>query len=349
VQFPDGTELEIGVTSPLQPVKDSLSAIRTMLWIAGPLLIATVTALTALIVGRSLRPVHSIIHRTREISDTNLSQRVPVPTSGDDISELAVTMNDMLSRLELAQQRHRQFIADASHELRSPVAASRVQLEVALAHPDQADWDATARTVLAEQTRLGVLVDDLLALSRLDEQGLGTIADVDLREVVEAETRRPHRVSTTVVVDRPAHVVGNRGQLARAIRNVIENADRHANSHVVVSVTQHDGWAVVHVDDDGPGIPAEQREHVFDRFTRLDEPRNRNDGGAGLGLAIVAQVVRTHGGTVGCTDAPGGGARISISVPTRAPAGEQVQIGSTEVDPTGPDAVLQGSGGLREP
>jgi signal transduction histidine kinase len=315
VRFPDGTELQIGVTSPLQPVRDSMRAIRTLLWIAAPALIAIVGTLTAMTVGRAMRPVHSITHRTRAISDTNLSERVPVPTGGDDITELAVTMNDMLSRLESGQRRHRQFIADASHELRSPVAASRAQLEVALAHPEQADWNTTAATVLAEQTRLGHLVDDLLALSRMDEQGLGTIARVDLGELVLAELQRPHRVKTSGVVDRPVCVVGNRAHLTRALRNVVDNADRHATSRVSVNVSQVDGCAVIHVDDDGPGIPVNDRLRVFDRFTRLDEPRTRNDGGAGLGLAIVSRVATTHGGRVFCTDAPEGGARITISIP----------------------------------
>ena len=322
VRFPDGTELQIGVTSPLKPVRDSLRAIRTLLWIAGPALIAIVSLLTALTVGRALRPVHALTHRTREISDTNLSQRVPVPTSGDDITELAVTMNDMLSRLESGQQRHRQFIADASHELRSPVAASRAQLEVALAHPEGTDWPSTAVTVLAEQTRLGHLVDDLLALSRLDEQGLGTASYVDLEQLVRAELERPHRMTTRAVIECRAQVIGNRAQLARALRNIVDNADRHAASAITVTVTTEDaGVAVIHVDDDGPGIPVDQRPVVFDRFTRLDEGRNANEGGAGLGLAIVAQVARTHGGTVGCGDSPQGGARITITMPSAPPVG----------------------------
>jgi signal transduction histidine kinase len=317
VRLPDGTEVQIGVTSPLKPVRDSLRAIRTLLWIAGPTLIAIVSLLTALTVGRALRPVHALTHRTREISDTNLSQRVPVPTSGDDITELAVTMNDMLSRLESGQQRHRQFIADASHELRSPVAASQAQLEVALAHPERNDWHSTAVTVLAEQARLGHLVDALLALSRLDEQGLGTASYVDLEQLVRAELERPHRVATRAVIERRAQVIGNRAQLARALRNIVDNADRHAANAITVTVTTGDGGAaIIHVDDDGPGIPVDQRSVVFDRFTRLDEGRNANEGGAGLGLAIVAQVARTHGGTVSCRDAPQGGARITIAIPS---------------------------------
>src|SRR5207237_5466488 len=129
-------------------------------------------------------PVQPTTRRTRAIPDANLSDRVPVPTSRDDIAELATTMNDMLARLDASRQRQRQFIADASHELRSPVAASCAQLEVALAHPDRADWSATAATVLQEQTHLGHLVDDLLALTRIDEQGIGTTSDVDLTDLL---------------------------------------------------------------------------------------------------------------------------------------------------------------------
>lgn len=317
VRFADGTELEIGVSSPLQPVTDSVQTIRTVMWFAVPTLTLAIGLLTYVTVGRALRPVHSITQRTRAITDANLSDRVPVPDRRDDIAELASTMNDMLRRLDAAQQRQRRFVADASHELRSPIAASRAQLEVALAHPDHADWVTTAATVLHEQAHLGDLVDGLLALSRLDEQGLGPTTDVDLAALVVEECERPHRCEVIAVAADPVIVTGNRPQLVRAIRNLIDNADRHAAGTVVATVAGASGRALVHVDDDGPGIPAEERERVLERFTRLDEPRDRDHGGAGLGLAIVHQVARVHDGTVVCTDAPIGGARMTIDLPRR--------------------------------
>jgi signal transduction histidine kinase len=316
VRFADGSELEIGVASPLQPVTDSLHAIRSILWLVAPALTLLVGGLTYLTVRRALRPVHSITQRTRAITDTNLSERVPVPDSRDDIAELATTVNDMLARLDVAKQRQRRFIADASHELRSPIAASCAQLEVALAHPERADWSGTAATVLHEQTHLGQLVDDLLALSRLDEQGIGPTADVDLGELVTAEVARPHRSCVRAVTAGPARVVGNRSQLARALRNVVDNADRHAASTVTVTLERRSDRAVIHVDDDGPGIPPDQRDAVFDRFARVDDHRHRDHGGAGLGLAIVHQVARAHGGRAECSAAPSGGARLTLEFPT---------------------------------
>jgi signal transduction histidine kinase len=315
VRFIDGTEMYIGVANSLQPVAESITAIQTILWIFLPILAAGVGALTYATVGRVLRPVHSITRQTKEITATNLSGRVPVPESRDDIAELATTMNDMLTRLDEAQLRQRQFIADASHELRSPIAASQSQLEVALAHPEVADWPTTAKHVLHEQTQLGDLVDALLALTSLDEQGIGAVTDIDLSELISHETGRPHHTAINTIVEDQIRVTGNRAHLARAVRNLIDNADQHAASNVTVTLIREDDVPTIHVDDDGPGVPAEQREQIFERFTRLDEPRNRNDGGAGLGLAIVRQVMQSHGGTVQCTESPLGGARISIRLP----------------------------------
>lgn len=315
VRFLDGTEMYIGVANSLQPVTESITAIQTILWIVLPVLAAAVAVLTYVTVGRVLQPVHSITQQTREISATNLSGRVPVPESRDDIAELATTMNDMLARLDRAQQRQRQFIADASHELRSPIAASQSQLEVALAHPEIADWPTTAKHVLGEQGQLGGLVDDLLALTSIDEQGTGTITSVDLGELLRQESARPHRLAINLSIDGDFHVVGNPNQIARAIRNIIANADQHATNCITATLQCNKKHLVIHVDDDGPGIPANERERVFDRFTRLDEPRTRDDGGAGLGLAIVHEVVQAHGGEVECTESPLGGARISIRLP----------------------------------
>jgi signal transduction histidine kinase len=315
VRFIDGTEMYIGVANSLQPVTESITAIQAILWIVLPVLAAGVGVLTYVTVGRVLRPVHSITRQTREISATNLSGRVPVPDSGDDIAELATTMNGMLNRLDRAQQRQRQFLADASHELRSPIAASQSQLEVALAHPETADWPTTAKHVLGEQGQLGYLVDNLLALTSIDEQGTGTVTSVDLGELVREECARPRRIGVSLSIDGDFHVVGNRSQLGRAIRNIIANADQHATNRITATVRRAADNVVVQIDDDGPGVPVDQRQRVFDRFTRLDEPRNRDDGGAGLGLAIVHEVAKAHGGEVECAESSLGGARICIRLP----------------------------------
>lgn len=332
VRFADGTEMYIGVSTSLQPVVQSVTAIQTILWIVLPILAAGVGGLTYVTVGRVLRPVHSITQQTREISATNLSDRVPVPESRDDIAELATTMNDMLTRLDQAQLRQRQFIADASHELRSPIAASQSQLEVALTHPDSTDWPITAHHVLNEQTQLGHLVDDLLALTSLDEQGIGAVTDIDLGELIRQETSRPHHAMIDTALESDIRITGNRAHLARAIRNLIDNADRHAATTVNVTVSQDSGQSTIHVDDDGPGIPVDQRQQIFERFTRLDEPRNRTDGGGGLGLAIVKEVVQAHGGTVECADGPLGGARITLRFPDEAPRDTGRPLWATDLD-----------------
>jgi len=316
VELAGGTQLEIGVSSPLRPVAESLATLRTTLWYVLPLLVAAVAGITWLAAQRALRPVHSITGRTRAITATNLSKRVPVPKARDDIRDLASTMNDMLARLERSQDQQRRFIADASHELRSPVAASRAQLEVALGGT-ATDWQKTAETVLAEQESLTRLIDDLLALGRLDEQGIGPVGEVDLADLVVADSHRP-KVSIDIVD--PVRVTGNQSLLMRALRNLVDNADRHATANVHLTLLRDGDRGVIHVDDDGPGVPVDQRHRIFDRFARADESRQRHEGGAGLGLAITSEVIAGHGGELTCQDSPLGGARFTISMPG-APGG----------------------------
>jgi signal transduction histidine kinase len=314
-EMPNGRRVQVGVSMPLLAVSDGLDAVRTVLWVAVPALTAAVAATTWLVAGRALRPVHAITARTQVISASNLSERVPVPIARDEVQELATTVNAMLARLDESHRQQRQFVADASHELRSPVAASRVQLEVGLADPHATDWPATASAVLAEQRHLGRLVDDLLALGRLDEGGIATATDVDLDDVLTRETARPQPVP--VVVDRcdPVRLIGNEQLLTRLIRNLIENATRHAATDVHVSLARNGQLATLDVDDNGPGVPPVDRDRIFQRFTRIDEARGRHDGGAGLGLAIAREVARAHGGEVRCDDAPTGGARFTVTLP----------------------------------
>ncbi len=313
------TVFQIGVVTPLAPIEDGLSAIRWVLWVAVPVLIAIVALLTYMTANRALRPVHSITRRTRSITDANLSERVPVPDSGDDISELATTMNEMLDRLDGSQQRQRRFIADASHELRSPVAASKAQLEVALAHPENTDWPAAARRMLGEHEHLSQFIDDLLALSRMDEIGLGTVTEVDVEDLIMGETINPEGTKITTEIEGEVKIEGNRLRLRRALRNLIDNATRHAEERVSIEARTDGDTCVIHVDDDGPGVPEEQREVIFDRFTRLDDARGRDEGGTGLGLAIVRRIVELHDGDIRCADSPSGGARFTMRLPLTHP------------------------------
>jgi signal transduction histidine kinase len=228
-------------------------------------------------------------------------------------------MNAMLDRVEEANQRQRRFVADASHELRSPLTRIRSEIEVDLAHPESADADATERSVLAEAIGLQHLVDDLLHLARSDD-GAGELArgPVDLDDLVLREARRMRergRVEIDTTGVSAAQIDGDAAQLSRVVRNLAENAERHAQTRVRLAVVEQPDGAELTIADDGPGIPPEHREMVFERFTRLDGARTREAGGAGVGLAIVRDIVERHHGTVTVDDEPGGGARFTVHLP----------------------------------
>ncbi len=224
-----------------------------------------------------------------------------------------------LDKLEAAQARQRRFVGDASHELRSPLAVVRQHAEVALAHPERTGTAKLAQTVLDESTRMQRLVEDLLLLARADE---GTIAlrraPVDVDDVVfdvagGLRQSSAHHVDTTGVS--AGRVSGDEGQLRRVVQNLADNADRHARSQVAFSLTEGSGRTRLCVDDDGGGVPEGERPRVFERFVRLDDARSRDDGGNGLGLAIVAEIVAAHGGTVTVGQSPLGGARFEVVLP----------------------------------
>jgi signal transduction histidine kinase len=241
------------------------------------------------------------------LGDRDLDRRVPVPPGEDEVSRLARTMNDMLARLQQAQRTQRQLVADASHELRSPVTAIRTTAEVALSEPG--GDHALAGEVLEEAVRLERLVQDLLLLARADEHELRPLRrDVDLDDLVEREAVRAGRLHSVDVRARtvPVRMQGDPDQLRRALRNLVDNAVRHAATSVVLRLRRERGRAVVDVEDDGPGIAADERQRVFDRFVRLDASRNRSSGGSGLGLPIVRALVEAHGGRVFVVDTASG-------------------------------------------
>jgi signal transduction histidine kinase len=312
----DGRTVLLGRS--LDDVQEATNAAVPLLAVGVPLLVLVVAAVTWWITGRALRPVEAIRGEVETISASGLDRRVPEPATGDEIARLATTMNRMLGRLEGSQVRQRRFVSDAAHELRSPVASIRQHSEVAIAHPDGTSVGDLAEVVHRENLRVERLVDDLLLLARLDEHAHTTREQVDLDDLALEEAARL-RSSTRLTIETsgvgPARVRGNRAALERAIRNVTDNAARHASRVVAISVSEVDGDAVVSVDDDGPGVDADDRERVFDRFVRLDDARTRGDGGAGLGLAIVRAVVEAHGGGVTLSEAPLGGARAELRLP----------------------------------
>ena len=299
-------------------VESTVRTVMVLLAGAAPIVIAVSAAAAYLLVGRSMRSVDAIRTRVADISTSDLSERVPVPKNYDEISALAVTMNEMLARIEAGHDAQRRFVGDASHELRSPVAAILSALDVAAAHPEFLDQELATSTLRPEAQRMEALVEDLLLLARADERGL-TLRhkDVDLDDIASTEVGRLLREST-VPIDAelaPTRVIGDPGGLSRVLRNLLENAARHATSRVELRVRATDDGAVLTVADDGPGIPVGDRERVFDRFVRLDSDRSRRSGGAGLGLAIVSEVVAAHGGNVTITDRPGGGTLVTVQLP----------------------------------
>lgn len=305
-------------SSPLDSIRRSVDSLADVLRFVIPALVALVGALIWFLVGRSLRPVAAIRSEVDEISHGTLHRRVPVPESHDEIARLAGTMNQMLERLESSSARQRAFVSDASHELRSPVTTIRATLEVALRNRDRIDWPDVAHRVLQEDERMDRVVADLLELARIDEDDdtLACAQFVDLEEVVLEEVPRVRRHAVRTERVSAGRVRGRREQLARVVRNLLDNADRHAGSVVDVAVSSSNGTVELVVEDDGPGIPEADRERVFDRFTRLDEGRTRDAGGAGIGLAIVRAVVERHGGGVRVEHAGRGGARFVVSLPS---------------------------------
>ncbi|MGK5683558.1 sensor histidine kinase [Actinoplanes sp. URMC 104] len=311
----DGYRVSVAV--PLEEVDDSTEALVTPLLVGLPLLLVLVGGTTWVVASRALAPVERIRREVEAITGDRLDRRVPEPASRDEIVRLARTMNRMLARLQDARDRQREFVADASHELRSPVASIRQVAEVAQAHPAALPDGELAATVLEESARLQRLVDQLLLLTRTDDGGARHARhDVDLDDLALAEARRAGRTGLTVDTTGvgAGRVRGDASALAQVIRNLVDNAARHAATTIAVGVREDGGTVELTVDDDGPGIPAGQRERVFDRFVRLDEARARDAGGSGLGLAIVKQIVAAHGGAVAVSSSPLGGARFTVRI-----------------------------------
>lgn len=301
-------------------VNESVTALNRILLVAVPLLVLFVAGLTWIVVGRALSPVEAIRAEVAAISGADLQRRVPEPSAGDEIGRLAKTMNAMLARLETAQQRQQRFVADASHELRSPLTSIRSQIEVDLADPEVAAPLETERAVLEEATRMERLVDDLLQLARLDVVRPLRAEAVDLDDLVFREIERL-RADQALSLDSSkvsgAQLPGDRDQLRRAIRNLLDNAARYANQRVVVTLREEAERVELTIADDGPGIPPDARERIFERFTRLDEARARVAGGFGLGLAITREIVERHAGEVFVDPQYAGGARFIVRLPKR--------------------------------
>lgn len=314
----DGAPVVYAASS-LEPAYEATTATAAGLAIAVPLLLVCVGVTSWRGVGRSLRPVEAIRAQVDRITPGQLDRRVAEPPVQDELGRLARTMNSMLDRLQRAQERQHRFVSDASHELRSPLAAIRTRVEVGLAHPDRTDWVALAREVHREGDRLDQLVGELLTLASASAAGdAPAVVDlVDLDELVldEVEALRARgAVQVDLAALSPVRLRGRPEQLRLIVRNLLDNAERHALGRVAVGLSKDGTAGELIVSDDGDGVPAAERERVFDPFHRLQPARDRASGGAGLGLAIVRDAVAAHGGEVWFADRASG-AEIHVRLP----------------------------------
>jgi signal transduction histidine kinase len=317
VEGADGTYAVV-IGTGREIVGSTMVTVATTLGVIAPIVTAVSAVATYRLVRRSMRSVDEIRSRVADISTHDLTERVPVPQSRDEIAALAVTMNEMLTRVEAGHAAQRRFVGDASHELRSPLATIISALEVAEAHPEVLTNDVAATTLMTEAHRMQSLVEDLLLLARADEHAiLARHDDVDLDHLVTSEVERLQGKTALAVHARvcPTRIAGDADALARVLRNLLDNAERHARSRVELDVDHNAECAVVTIGDDGPGIPATDRARVFGRFVRLDSDRSRSAGGAGLGLAIVSEIVAAHGGSVTLDDRPRGGVVVTLQFP----------------------------------
>lgn len=303
----------------LEPAEESTQDLQHLLLTGIPLLVGLVAITTWFLTGRALRPVDEIRREVEQISGSDLHRRVPEPPTHDEINRLAATMNTMLERLDTSNEKQRRLVADTSHELRSPLAAIRAQLEIDGSYPDATRWAMTRTEVLAETIRLQQLIEDLLLLAQpspTDNTGdLKPLLDLD--DIVLAAVRRTQAgtnkaINTAGVT--AGQVRGNTPQLERLVTNLLDNAIRHAATSITVTLRETGQRIELTVADDGPGIDPADRQRIFEPFTRLDAARNRDSGGTGLGLAIAADIVHAHGGTITVTNGSAG-AKFAVALP----------------------------------
>jgi signal transduction histidine kinase len=319
----------VGANSPVGPVTILVGADRetaetvvtTVAWllaVCGPIVVALAAFGTYRLAGLALQPVERMRAQVSSMTSDVRAQRIPVPPTDDEIARLAVTLNDMLDRLAAGQAAQRRFVSDASHELRSPLATITAALDLAQVRPDELDRELIDEALLPETRRMARLVDDLLLLAHVDENShVLKMVDVDLDDIIYAEEDRVRavtelRVGTSVTAVR---IAGDPQALSRLVRNLVDNAIRHAHNEIRLECRPVGNHAQVIIADDGPGIPEADRNRVFDRFVRLDAPRTREAGGAGLGLSIAAEIASAHHGRVEVAEAPGGGAQFLVQLP----------------------------------
>ncbi|HEY3436298.1 MAG TPA: HAMP domain-containing sensor histidine kinase [Actinotalea sp.] len=311
-----GEQVTAVSTMPLAEVQGLVRALNISLVVVVPLLTALLAAAIWVVLGRALKPVEQLRRAAAQVARTGGPGSLPVPRAADELGALARTLNDMLDRLEAGAARQRTFVADAAHELRSPLASVRAAVDVALAHPDAYTPAELAADLTPEVLRMQGLIDDLLLLARVGSAPT-TRTSLDLAGIARAAADasvgpRAARPEVQVHVTGSGGATGDAVAVERAVRNLVDNAVRHATSRVGITVT--DG--AVRVEDDGHGVPEEDRERVFERFVRLEEARGREAGGSGLGLAIAREIAREDGGDVVLAGSGLGGLSATITLPT---------------------------------
>lgn len=327
------------VAVPIRVQRETVQTVAIFLLGTTPLLLIGVAVAVWLLVGRALQPVERIRRGVAAIDAQRLADRVEVPSTRDEIAALAATMNAMLDRLEASSGAQRAFVSDASHELRSPLATLSTAAELA-AKADEPTRNRLLDTINLELSRMGTLVENLMTLARADAQDLVLKpTEVDLDDLVDDEV---HRLKSTsgrrlVVEVQPVRVWADRQRLAQALRNLVDNAERHASTTVRLCLSTRGSTAVLVVDNDGEVVNPADRERIFERFVRLDASRSRDVGGSGLGLAIARAAVRSQAGDVLAEEAPDGWCRFELSLPLgeldRTDSGiEPRRTGSSQVD-----------------
>lgn len=319
IETPQGQELTLVALSPFEVLSRSIDRLAWALVVIVPLIVLLGGFALWFAIGSALQPVQRITDEARRIAPSNSGDRLPVPDSSDEIADLTTTLNDMLDRLDAGLIRQRQFVSDASHELRSPLTAVKGAAElVAVNDALPSSIEPTIETLGRGVARLETVLNDLTELA---VSGV-TLArtEIDLADVINAEVELVAATTDDVAIESTgvpmAAVEAHEVRLGRAVRNLLENAVRHAESKVVVSATAEGNSVRIVIEDDGPGIEKADRDRVFERFVRLDDARARSSGGSGLGLALVSSIAAEHGGEVTCGESVLGGARFEFSFPT---------------------------------
>jgi heavy metal sensor kinase len=311
----------VAVGSSLEDRDEALQSLTTLMLIGGPVALLLASLAGYGVAAAALRPVEAMRERAAEISAGDPGERLPVPPASDELSRLGTTLNEMLGRLEDALARERRFVDDAAHELRTPLALHKTELELALRYQgDEAELRTAIASAVDEIDRLIQLAEDLLVVARAEDGELKLSpeeleADALLGAVAERFRARAAEAGRSIVIENGEGIAvrGDRLRLEQALTSLLDNALRHGGGDVHLSALRRDGTVELHVADDGPGFDEEFIPRAFERFSRADAART--GGGAGLGLSIVDTIARAHGGRAVAANGFGGGADVFITLP----------------------------------